>query len=302
MDGNQKWAFNVQKEHGDFCYQWTFSASPSLIGGKLLLPVLQRDAQAHGRGDASAGSYILCLNPDDGKLIYKHQRPAPAIVESLESYATIIPYNRDGKAEYVVFGGDVVTCHDLNTGKETWRWGTWNPGNKQQWWRTVPSPVIGGDIVLICAPKKEPVYAVDLKAEADAKTMKGMIWNSDGDRDVTSDVPTPLYYKGHFYILSDVKKKIVKVDPKTGKVLWNVKLPSSKKWRGSPTASDDKIYMINHGGLVVVLDTKTGETLHSVEMGEARDDYIRSSIPIVGSQLYIRTNSKLFCIEESDKS
>jgi len=302
LDGNEKWRKNIQKEYGDFCYQWTFSASPSLIDGKLLLPILQRDAQAHDRGDAKAGSYILCFNPDNGNLIWKQQRPSKAIVESLESYATIVPYERDGVKEFVVFGGDIVTAHEVATGKETWRWGTWNPNHEQQWWRTVPSPVIGNDTVLVCAPKKEPVYAVDLKATADAETMKGMIWNSDGNRDISSDVPTPLFYKDHFFVLNDLRKSISKMEAKTGKVLWTTKLPSSKKWRGSPTASDNKIFLLNHGGLVVIVDSNSGEILSNIEMGEKRDDNIRSSIPIVDNQLFIRTNNKIFCIEKSDKS
>ena len=52
--------------------------------------------------------------------------------------------------------------HDPKTGKELWRWGTWNPGHKEQWWRLVPSPVVGDDIALVCAPKKAPVFAIKL--------------------------------------------------------------------------------------------------------------------------------------------
>jgi outer membrane protein assembly factor BamB len=129
--------------------------------------------------------------------------------------------------------------------------------------------------------------------------MQGMIWNSDGSRDVTSDVPTPLYYKDHFYVLSDVSKKVSKVEAQSGKILWTVKLPSKKKWRGSPTASDNKIYMMNHGGTVIVLDANDGKTLLETNMGEDKDDNIRSSIPIVDSQLFIRTNHHLYCIEKS---
>lgn len=299
FSGNEKWKKNIQKEYGDFCYQWTFSASPTLYDGKFYYPVLQRNEQAHDRGNPDAGSYILCLDPNTGKEIWKHMRPSKAIVESLEAYGTLIPYEKDGKKQLVLFGADIVTVHDAATGKETWRWGTWNPGHEQQWWRTVPSPVIGKDTVLVCAPKKQPVYAVDLTATPDAENLKGMIWNSDGSRDVTSDVPTPLYYKDHFYVLSDVAKKVSKVEAKSGKVLWTVKLPSKKKWRGSPTASDNKIYIMNHGGTVVVLDAGDGKTLLETEMGEDRDDNIRSSIPIVDSQLFIRTNKHLYCIEKS---
>ena len=66
--------------------------------------------------------------------------------------------------------------------------------------------------------------------------------------------------------------------------------------RCSPTAADGKIYLQNHGGEVYVLESKRGKILHRTEMGEARDDQIRSSIAIAGNQLFIRTNTKLYCV------
>jgi len=297
--GDEIWRKNIQKEHGDFCYQWTFSASPTLYDGKLYLPVLQRNEQAHERGDAKAGSYILCIDPATGKDVWKHQRESKAIVESLEAYGTIVPYEGNGKKQFVVFGADIVTLHDAATGTETWRWGTWNPNHEQQWWRTVPSPVVGNDTVVICAPKKQPIYAIDLKSKPDAETMQGMLWNSDAHRDISSDVPTPLFYKNHFFVLNDLDKSLSKLEAQTGKILWTTKLPSSKKWRSSPTASDDKIFIMNHAGLVMAIDANSGKELLSTEMASSKEDNIRSSIAIADQQLFIRTNSQIYCIEAS---
>ena len=78
MDGTEEWRRNIQKDYGDFCFQWTFSSTPTLYGNKLYLPVLQRDEQAHGRGNASAKSFILCMNPKNGKTIWKqNDHPLP---------------------------------------------------------------------------------------------------------------------------------------------------------------------------------------------------------------------------------
>ena len=74
--------------------------------------------------------------------------------ESLESFGTIIPHGN----QLLVAGGDVLTGHDFPKRKELWRWGTWNPNHKEQWWRLVPSPVVGGGVVLVCAPKKLPSF------------------------------------------------------------------------------------------------------------------------------------------------
>ena len=40
LDGSTRWRRNIQKDYGTFAFQWTFSSSPTLYGGKLYLPVL----------------------------------------------------------------------------------------------------------------------------------------------------------------------------------------------------------------------------------------------------------------------
>ena len=150
--------------------------------------------------------------------------------ESLEAFGTIIPVNN----QLVIAGGDVLTGHDPLTGEEEWRWGTWNPGHKQEWWRLVPSPVYGDGVLLVCAPKKAPVYAIKSGLVGNHGPTSGLAWNSTGKDDLTSDVPTPLFYENKFFILSDLKKSLSRVNPVSGVVEWSIDLPGKYKWRSSP--------------------------------------------------------------------
>ena len=50
LEGEELWRRNIQKDYGDFCFQWTFSASPTFYANSLFLPVLQRNEPVHGRG------------------------------------------------------------------------------------------------------------------------------------------------------------------------------------------------------------------------------------------------------------
>ncbi len=293
VKGDKLWARNIQKDYGDFTFQWTFSATPTLYEDKLYLPVLQRDEKVHGRGKANNPSFILAMDPKNGKTLWKHMRPSDANKESLESFGTIIPHN----GELLIAGGDVLTGHNPDTGKENWRWGTWNPNHREQWWRLVPSPVVGDGVVLVCAPKRQPVYAI--------KPGKGtdLVWKSEGqisrNKDVlTSDVCTPLYYEGKFFVVygEGRDKTIAACEPKTGKILWTTDLESRKLVRCSPTAADGKIYLQNHGGEVYVIDSKSGKILNRTTMGNSGADQIRSSIAIAGNQLFIRTNTTLYCV------
>ena len=183
------------------------------------------------------------------------------------------------------------------TGRELWRWGTWNPGHRQEWWRLVPSPVIGDGVILVCAPKKAPIFAVSSKLSGVHDGKDGLVWDSTENPELTSDVPTPAFYKGHFYVLSDLRKTLCKVDPKSGEIRWSLPLPGKYKWRSSPSVGDDKIYFMNHNGEVLVVSVKDGKILNHAKMGGTYDDNTRSSIALAGNQLFIRTNENLYCIE-----
>lgn len=295
-EGKPLWSRSITKDYGEFAFNWTFSASPTLYGGKLYVQVLQRNVPVHGHGrtDGPIDSYILAIDPASGKTLWRQVRPADAVAESLEAYTTPIPFEFDGRKELLIAGGDCLTGHDPATGKELWRWGTWNP-HKITHWRFVPSPVSGGGVILVCAPKGDPIYAI--KAGGKGTLDDGAIaWKTTDQRELSSDVPTPLFYDGDFFVLSDVRKHLSRVDPATGKERWTIELPGYKKFEASPTGGDGKIYMMNFAGEVLVVDAAKGDILNNVAMGDEGDDMTRSSVAISHQQLFIRTNHKLYCI------
>ncbi|MCG8586610.1 MAG: PQQ-binding-like beta-propeller repeat protein, partial [Pirellulales bacterium] len=280
--GKELWKKNV----GPFAFGWTFSTSPVIFEDILYMQILQR-----GKGK----SVILGMEPATGKEIFRHVRPTQAVAESQESFNTPTPYVADGRKELLVAGGDYLSGHDLKTGKELWQWGTWNP-TKIGHWRLVPSPIAGDGVVLACAPKRDPVYAIKLggsgKLDKDA-----VAWVSREAREVSSDVPTPAYYDGDFFVLSDVRKSLSRVEPKTGKVKWTITTPGRKKYEASPLAGDGKIYIVNFDGEVAIINAEDGKLLRVIPMeGDVIDGFVRSSIAAAHGQLFIRTTDKLYCI------
>lgn len=294
MAGKKIWQRNLQKDLGDFAFQWTFSSSPQLYDGTLYMQILQRNQTVGARGKQNAPSFLMAMNPDTGVEMWRQDRPSNAVMESREAYSTPIPHERNGRKELIVSGGDVLTGHDPKTGKELWRWGTWNESHREAWWRLVPSPVVGGNVVLVCAPKRAPVYAAKLGGSGDMGK-SGLAWASEERSPLTSDVPTPLFYKGKFYILSDVRRSISCVEPETGKVIWTKPTPGRQMCWASPTGADDKIYLMNLNGDVFVLEAETGNLLAENPMDEEGAE-IRSSIAVAHGNLFIRTKGKLYCI------
>ncbi len=294
--GKELWKRDITKDYGQFAFQWTFSASPMLYGGKLYVQVLQRDVpvNGHGRTDGPIESFLLALDPASGKTLWRKVRPSEAVGESHEAYTTPVPFEYQGRKEILVAGGDCLTGHDPESGEELWRWATWNP-RKISHWRLVPSPVAGAGVVLACAPKGEAVYAI--KAGGKGKLDDSAVaWKSDQRQGIASDVPTPLFYDGDFFILCEGRKCISRVDPATGKAKWTLTFPGTRKFEASPTGGDGKIYVMNFGGDVLVVDAAKGSVLNTIPMGDADDDMTRSAISVSDGQLFIRTNHKVYCV------
>ena len=307
MAGTLQWKRDFTQTHGAFATQWTYGSSPAFDGGKLYIQVLQRNEvfefQTFKKGTEGKDmtSYILALDPATGKDLWKQLRPTPAMVESLEAFSSPVFCDHGGKRIMLISGGDTLTLHDAATGKEYARLATWNQAGEgyNKFFRLVPSPVVGDGVALVCAPKNSPVFAMPLDSKGNDVQP---LWTSD-PKVVTSDVSTPAFYEGKFYILDSGRRTLSCVEPKTGKVIWTGETGSKSKFESSPTVADGKVFMTNFWGDVYV--AKAGgdafELLSVNEMGDGSKPNgdaksCRSSIAAANGCLFIRTQDKLYCI------
>jgi outer membrane protein assembly factor BamB len=282
VEGKPVWHRNIQKDFGNFSIQWIYSSSPLLYKGKLYVQVLQREKD----------SYLIALNPNTGADLWKVIRPTDAVAETRESYATPTPFEDNGHTEILLVGGDCVTCHDAETGKELWRAGGWNPAHIGHW-RLVPSVTADpkDNLVFACAPKGGPVMAISAGGSGDVTTTH-FAWKSDGKSSgITSDVCVPLLYKGNLYILNDSKKVMYCLDPKNASVKWSGDLGGKSPFRASATAADGKIYCMNEVGDVWVLAADAFKILSHTSF-EATPS--RGTIAVTDGTVIIRSGEKLY--------
>ncbi len=297
FSGNELWRRNLGADYGKFAIMWTYGSSPLLFGGKLYVQALQRtpapgDYPGLGGAGGDRESYLLALDPANGKTLWKHVRPTDARLESMESYATPTPHvGADGKAQLLLVGGDCATGHDPATGAELWR-GFGINRKRGEWMRVVPSAVSAAGLAFVCGPKKEPAIAFKTDGKGDI-TESGVAWVFDEKK--TPDVCTPVFYDGKLFVLDGDSQTLTCLDPKTGAKRWQGNLGERVVVRSSPTAADGKIYVVNEKGTVFVCGAGDKfEVLATIPMGDAEGT--RASIAVADQHLFIRTTQNIYCV------
>jgi len=291
-EGNQLWSHNIEAEYGNLALQFGYSSSPLLYGGKLYVIAIRRNKPYRPPEAAEPlDSYIMAMEPATGKTLWKQQRPTNAFDEGMETYSTPVPFVRDGHTEILNTGGDFITAHDPDTGKELWRFEYWTRKVRDS--RIIPSLVTGDGLIVGTRHKHGKVFALR-PGSADNPSQAGIVWEFDGP---SPDCTTPLYYQGRLYVLDGIRngKVLTCLEPKTARQFWQGKIGGQGPWRASLTGADDKLYCINETGEIVVL-AAGGDQFKILFETKIDETPIQSSISVADGRLFIRTAKNLYCI------
>ncbi|MEA3211886.1 MAG: outer membrane protein assembly factor BamB [Chthoniobacter sp.] len=295
FSGQILWQRHLGADFGRFANMWLYGSSPTLFQGRLYIQVLQRDPVPNDYTHAIDGkpnrdSFLLAIDPKTGKDLWRHVRPTDAHMESMESYATPIPFEQDGKAQVLILGGDCLTAHDAATGAELWRCGGFND-KKGEWMRIVSSPVAGPGLVFATGPKRQPLLAIKAGGKGDV-TATHVAWKFS---DFPPDVCTPALYRDQLYVLDGDKQMLTCLDPATGAKKWEGNLGTRENFKSSPTAADGKIYAISERGTVVICEAGAEfKIIATIPLGSSSPT--RSAIAVADGQLFIRTGEQLYCV------
>jgi outer membrane protein assembly factor BamB len=233
-------------------------------------------------------SYLLRIDADTGRTVWRVERPTKAIRESPDSYTTPAVLQVGGSTELVISGGDVVTGHDPATGQELWRADGLNPENNP-FYRIVASPVVGEDGLVFVPSRERPLMAVRAGGRGDV-TASHVAWKFDSG----PDVPTPVTDGRHLFIVND-RGIMFCLEAKTGRTVWGPERIAPGTYSASPVLADGKLYMINEDGLTTIV--RAAATFEKVAEN-ALEDYTLSSPAISEGQIFIRTAAHLWAIGE----
>jgi outer membrane protein assembly factor BamB len=276
--GKELWARDIQKDYGRFGLNWGYGSSPMLYEDSLYIQVL------HGmRTDEP--SYLLRISKANGRTIWRVERPTHARSESPDAYTTPALVRYGNTAELVISGGDVVTGHDLSTGKELWRAEGLNPGHDGAN-RIVASPVIYGDLII--APSRErPMLVLKPGGRGDVTTSH-LLWSFNNG----PDVPTPVTDGTYVYVVND-RGIMWCLDAKSGKEIYGRQRLRSGTYSGSFVLADGKLYITNEDGMTIVV--RAGPKFEVLAENNF-DDYTLSSPAISDGQIFIRTTAWLWAV------
>ncbi|HEX3227937.1 MAG TPA: PQQ-binding-like beta-propeller repeat protein [Pyrinomonadaceae bacterium] len=277
--GKELWMRDIQKEYGQFGLNWGYASSPLLFEDSLYVQVL------HGM-KTDDPSYVMRINRTSGKTIWKVDRPTTAIRESPDAYTTPALLRYGKTTEIVIAGADCVTGHDPATGKELWRANGLNPNNDPSH-RIVASPIIFNEIIY--APTRvRPLLAFKAGGRGDISTSH-LLWSTTVNG---PDVPTPVTDGKYFYLVND-RGIMWCLDAKTGTEIYGQQRLKPGTYSGSLVLADDKLYITNEEGLTSVI--KAGPKFEVIAENPL-NDYCLSSPAISDGQIFIRTETNLYCI------
>jgi outer membrane protein assembly factor BamB len=286
MYGKRIWTRDLQEDYGRFGHNWGYGSSPLLYDGNLFIEVL------HGM-KTDDPSYIISLNATTGKTQWHQERPTDAEDESPDAYTTPLLVKYDGKTEIIITGGDYVTGHDVETGKEIWRAAGLNPRSRGNY-RIVSSPVTSNGIIY-SPTRKRPLLALKAGGSGDITTSH-LLWK--WDESGAPDVPSPISDGEYFYMVDD-KGKITCLDAEKGTLIWGPNSTTDGIVSSSPILADGKIYITNEEGKTAVV--QVGKEFKLLETNELDGSWTLSSPAVSGSRLFIRTGLYLYCIENKTK-
>lgn len=255
-------------------YEWGPASSP-IIWNDLV--ILQCDTQAD--------SFLLALDAKTGKTVWKTDR------EELPSWGTPTVVTTPQGPVLVTNASNYIRGYDPRTGKELWRLGRSSK-------ITAPTPIYSEDLIVVASGRgpERPIFVVHPQARGDVTLPEGktssdaIVWSRTGRG---SYMPTPLAYKGVLYVLAN-NGTFDAYKLRTGEEIYRQRVPVvGSGFSASPVAADNKIYLSNEDGEIVVISA--GEKFTHIatnSMGEL----LMATPALSDGVMYVRGSASLFAI------
>lgn len=271
MVGNLKW----KRDLGHMQTRNAFGegGTPALHGNKLVVP-----------WDHEGESFVATLNAETGEVLWRQER------DEVTTWATPLVVSHDGVDQVVMNGTNRVRSYDLANGALLWECGgqATNP---------IPTPIHQDGVVYVMTGYRGyAVYAISLDSRGDVTNDDNkVIWSRT---DAGPYIASPVLYQGNLYFTKARDGILYSVNAATGEPVFGPeRMTGLNTLYASPVAADGKVYFTSRDGKTKVLQHGSEyKVLADNDLGEGVD----ASPAISGSQMFIRGEKHLFCLEQKE--
>ncbi len=259
--GRQLWRVRPGTHTGE----WGFSNSPVLYKDKVIVD-----------GDSKGDSFLIALNQEDGKTLWRKNRTNKGI-----SYSAPFIRKLDGRTQLIQCGNRCVASFDPDTGQQIWM----IDGPSEEFVSTPTYSERAGLVFISSSWPKQVLLAIRPDGTGDV-TQTHIAWqNRKGGPYVPS-----MIVAGDFLLSVNNSGVAFCYVAATGEVLWQQKLG---RHHASPVLVNGLVFFINDNGQVnVIKPGKKFECVATYELGES----CYASPAISDGRVYLRGFKHLFCL------
>ena len=257
--------------------KWGSAASPVLHEGLVIVNCSEES------------NSIRALDQKTGKLVWQHESA------NLEGTAcTPVVFGQQHEAVLVMVLGGAIWGMEPLTGKFLWQIETATSGGMS----STPiadgdiAYVFGGDDISYAIRWRRSIATEPRAADEQEKSDPRIVWTSK-----SVAIPSPSLYQGKLLTVRS-NGFGMSMDPKTGEVLQDARLAGRTSGvYASPVVANGRIYVVSRtkGTFVYSADGKF-ELLAKNELSDKHQ--FNASPALSGSQLFLRSDQFLYCIEQ----
>ena len=267
LEGNLVWLRGLTADYANASNSLGMASSPVVVG-KTLIVVIENDSE----------SYSLGIDTATGRNVWKLERPRSANWTS----PVPLPARDDSPAGVLLQSSKGVVAVEAATGKTLWEFG---PSASSMSSSVVEGgvayvPAAGITALSVPAPGKEPVS----------------VWNA---RQINPSTISPLLLKSRLFSVNNAGI-LTMADASTGDIKWKLRLTGP--FSGSPVGAGDRVALVSEKALVQVVDINApeGAVIGQLQLplNEQTKELTLCTPALSGSQLFVRTDSTLWCLAE----
>jgi outer membrane protein assembly factor BamB len=292
-DADIIWKLDMIEELGDHPHNLA-NSSPVVHGDLIYISTSNGQDESHVHIPSPKAPAIIAVNKNTGKVVWEDNSVGDRILHGQWSSPSV---GKIGDVVQLVSaqGDGWVRGYEIPSGKKLWEFDT-NPKDAV-WPKTrnelISTPVIFNNRVFI-ANGQDPehgegvghMYAIDATKRGDLTDL-GRVWHYDKIR---RSISTAAIKDGIVYV-ADFSGFLHALDIDTGKPYWTHDMLAAV-W-GSPVIIDDKLYLGDEDGDVVVMQTgKTEKVIAEMNMGSS----VYCSPVAAHGTLFLVNRNQLFAI------